>query len=57
MTGHDIADETDTRVTCECGKNFYGYTAQKARASHERHVNIQKARAALEEGRLRRGDV
>ena len=47
MNAHDIARINGTIVTCACGATFAALGLEKAKAKHEAHFQIERARAAL----------
>jgi hypothetical protein len=47
MGPHDVAGINGTIVTCACGATFAALGLDKAKAKHEAHFQIQRARAAL----------
>lgn len=51
MNKHDIASINGTIVTCACGRTFAALGLDKAKAKHEVHFQIEKARAALHQER------
>lgn len=53
---HDIIEVTalphgGCAVACSCGRKFVAESPDRARARHAGHYGVEKAKAALEQGR------